>query len=77
MLNFPSSLVKYSTPVLISTGVRKDGSSKKQAIYDFFPKKESEVDKSVDISRWIQVISKNPKPQHSRIWNLGRPLKKF
>jgi len=54
MLNFPTSLVKYSTPVLISTGVSKDGSSKKEAIYDFFPKKESVIDNSFDISRWIQ-----------------------
>jgi hypothetical protein len=55
MLNFPASLVKYSTPVLISTGHSQEAHPKKSAVYDFFPKKESQIDNSIEISAWIEV----------------------
>ena len=57
MMHFSPSLVKYSTPVLISTGVRKKGqkknkkSSKASKYYDV---KESKIDKSVEIWKWIE-----------------------
>ena len=79
MLNFPVSLVKYSTPVLISTGVRKESSKKQSAVEDFFPKKESTVDKSVEISKWIEVIkfSSKTKSKYYRIWKLVKQLRTF
>lgn len=55
-MHFSPSLVKYSTPVLISTGVRKKGKSKgkKSKSTKYYDVKESKIDKSVEIWKWIQ-----------------------
>ena len=56
MMNFSPSLVKYSTPVLISTGVRKDAKEPKVSTKaaNYYDKKDSKVDKTIDIWDWIQ-----------------------
>ena len=47
--------MKYSTPVLISTGVRKKASkNQKQAnSIKYYDVKESKIDKRVEIYKWI------------------------
>lgn len=58
-MNFSASLVKYSTPVLISTGMKTKKSNKKtvnakDSVAAYFDKKESNIDKAVEIWKWIQ-----------------------
>lgn len=59
-MNFPPSLVKYSTPVLISTGVKKQLKEPKGEAKppNYFDKKESEADKTLDMWRWIEEMEK-------------------
>lgn len=56
MMNFSPSLVKYSTPVLISTGVRKEAREPKTSTKaaNYYDKKVSLMDKTTDIWDWIQ-----------------------
>lgn len=58
MMNFSSSLVKYSTPVLISTGVKKDSKeggngAKPKPMTNYYDRKDSKVDKTINIWDWI------------------------
>lgn len=55
-MNFAPSLVKYSTPVLISTGVRKDSKEPKAKAKttNYYDKKDSKVDKTIEVWRWIE-----------------------
>lgn len=55
-MHFAPSLVKYSTPVLISTGVRKKGkkNGKRTKSTKYYDVKESRIDKGVEIWRWIE-----------------------
>ena len=61
MMYFTPSLVKYSTPVLISTGVKIKGhkeeepDAKKAKYYDW---KDSKVDKTADIWDWVLDMEK-------------------
>lgn len=54
-MHFAPSLVKYSTPVLISTGVRKKTSKnqKQASSIKYYDVKESKIDKRVEIYKWI------------------------
>ena len=56
MMNFAPSLVKYSTPVLISTGVRKDSKEPKlkAKATNYYDKKDSKKDKTIEIWEWIK-----------------------
>lgn len=59
-MNFPPSLVKYSTPVLISTGVKKDSKEPKgkAKAMNYFDRKDSAVDKTIDVWSWIEEMEK-------------------
>ena len=56
MMNFAASLVKYSTPVLISTGVKKDSKEPKSKTKatNYYDKRESDKDKTLKVWDWIQ-----------------------
>lgn len=57
-MNFSSSLVKYSTPVLISTGVRKEGKEARgKGKGSYYDKKESDVDKTTRVLSWIEDMA--------------------
>jgi len=60
-MHFSPSLVKYSTPVLISTGVKKKGQKeeeKKNNKPKYYDWKDSKVDKTVNIWDWVLDMEK-------------------